>query len=172
MKKSSIIFPLLSLLSIFACSNSGDASQAVATASAGSAAENHLSLKINGELWEADHEVFGAFHPNGYNDAIIISGTKGPKDKYEQAFNINLYGVPGPGEYHITTGNPELSVGQIGNLSEAHFLYGNMFGFDLKVTVTKASKNPDVVEATFEGTMTGNAGDVITITEGKFAYQE
>jgi hypothetical protein len=42
----------------------------------------------------------------------------------------------------------------------------------MKVNITRASKNPTIVEATFQGTLTGVRSDVITITDGKFYYQE
>ena len=38
---------------------------------------NYLSMKINGVEWKADHGVFGAFHPQGYNKVIIIAGDAG-----------------------------------------------------------------------------------------------
>ena len=47
-----------------------------------------------------------------------------------------------------------------------------MMGFTMQVNLTKASTNPDVVEATFEGELKGNAGDVLKITEGRFYYHE
>lgn len=47
-----------------------------------------------------------------------------------------------------------------------------MMGFTMKVNVIKASSAPDVVEATFEGELKGNAGDVLELTEGKFYYHE
>jgi hypothetical protein len=133
---------------------------------------NYLSMKINGVEWKADNDLFGAFHPKGYNKAIIISGSKGPKNKDEQTFNINLYNTEGPGTYQFKTGNPDLNVAQLGNLSPANYMYGNVMGFDMTVKVTKASTNPDIIEATFEGSLNGNAGDVLKVTEGKFYYHE
>jgi len=38
--------------------------------------------------------------------------------------------------------------------------------------VTAASENPTHIEATFEGELTGNAGDELKITEGKFQYHD
>lgn len=133
---------------------------------------NHLSMKINDKEWVADRELFGAFHPPGYNKAILMAGSKGPKNKDEQAFNLNLFNVDGPGTYHIKTGNTDLSVVQLANLSPENFMYGSLMGFDLKVTVTKASKDPTVIEATFEGTLSGNASDTLKVTAGRFIYHE
>lgn len=129
-------------------------------------------MNINGTPWIADHKIWGAFHPAGYNQAIVISGSKGPEDKQEQAFNLNLYYTPGPGTYRIAKGNSDNSVIQLVNLSPDNFLYGSVMGFDVKVTITKASANPTVIEATFEGEMSGNASDTIKITDGKFTYRE
>ena len=160
---------------ILACGNKPSAESTdseTQTQSAPAAATNSLSMKINGVEWKADNGIFGAFHPKGYNKAIIISGSKGPKNKDEQPFNINLYNVDGPGTYQIQTGNPDLNVAQLANLSPQNYMYGSMMGFNLKVVITKASTGPDEIEATFEGEMTGNAGDVLKITEGKFYYHE
>ncbi len=133
---------------------------------------NFLTMKINGTSWKADNEIFGAFHPKGYNNAIIISGSKGPNDKTEQSFNINLYNTNAVGIYDFVSGNKDLNVVQLGNLSTENYLYGSVLGFSFHVNVTKASQNPTTLEATFEGTLTGNAGDSIKITEGKFYYYE
>lgn len=134
--------------------------------------KNYLSMKINGQEWVADHDVFGAFHPKGYDRAIIIAGSKGKKDKNEQTFNINLYKTSGPGTFNFVNGNKEMNVAQLGNLSAENYVCGSMMGFDMKVIVTKASSMPDMVEATFEGKMTCPTGEILTITEGKFYYQE
>ncbi|CAN5799112.1 hypothetical protein BH11VER1_BH11VER1_02450 [soil metagenome] len=133
---------------------------------------NQLSMRLNGVEWIADHNLFGAFHPVGFNKAILIAGSKGPKDKSEQAFNINLYNADGPGTYQIKSGNADLSVAQMANLSPENFMYGSMMGFDLTVKVLQASKGDKVIEAHFEGTVTGNAGDTIKVTDGRFIYHE
>lgn len=133
---------------------------------------NHLSMKINDKEWVADRELFGAFHPSGYNKAILMAGSKGPKNKDEQTFNLNLFNVDRPGTYNIKTGNTDLSVVQLANLSPENFMYGSLMGFDLKVTVTKAGKDPTVIEATFEGTLSGNASDALKVTAGRFIYHE
>lgn len=137
-----------------------------------SALTNHLSMKINGVEWTADNNLFAAFHPPGYNKAIIIAGSKGPKNKDEQSFGINLYNTTGPAVYEIKDGNTDLSVVQLANLSPEHFMYGSLMGFNMKVNVTKASTKPDIIEATFEGELTGNASDKLKITEGKFYFHE
>jgi len=168
--------PILLMLFFFAsCSNSttiGDKKEAAIENNTVSSSGNFLTMKINGKEWKADSEIFAAFHPEGYNNAILIAGSKGPKDKNEQAFNLNLYKTTGPGIFQFANGNAENSVIQLANLSEEHFMYGSMMGFTVKVNVTKASKNPTIVEATFEGELTGNASDKIVITEGKFYYHE
>ncbi|MEY4484339.1 MAG: hypothetical protein RL693_1791 [Verrucomicrobiota bacterium] len=133
---------------------------------------NQLSMRLNGVEWIADHNLFGAFHPAGYNKAILIAGSKGPKDKNEQAFNINLFNADGPGTYQIKSGNADLSVAQIANLSPENFMYGSIMGFDLTVKVLKASTADKVIEAQFEGTVTGNAGDTLKVTDGRFIYHE
>lgn len=162
-------------LLLIACGNNSGQSGNVANAATEAnkpAAENFLSMKINGVEWKADHSIWGAFHPKGHHKVVMISGSKGPKDKNEQPFNINIYNADGPGVFQFQDGNPDFSVAQLANVSLENYIYGSMMGFTMKVNLTKASTNPDVIEATFEGELKGNAGDVLKITDGKFYYHE
>ncbi|MBC7874504.1 MAG: hypothetical protein H7Y01_10935 [Ferruginibacter sp.] len=167
---------ILPLLFLFSCgsSNSKEKKDLKAMQSESTVAKqiNYLSMKIDGQLWEADNNIFGVFHPNGHNKAIMIAGSKGPKNKEEQPFNINLYNASGPGVFAIKDGNTDNNVVQLANMSPQDYMYGSMMGFNMKVTVTKASGNPTIIEATFEGELTGNAGGKLKITEGKFYYHE
>ncbi|MCC6726793.1 MAG: hypothetical protein IT258_19985 [Saprospiraceae bacterium] len=170
-----LFFTGLFTLLILSCSSKNEPTatgETAVQASAGSAKENHLSLKINGVEWVADHDVFGAFHPKGYNKAIIIAGGKGAKDKDEQTFNINIYNTEGPGTYNFKDGNTDLSVAQLANWKPESFLCGSMMGHNMKVKVITASTKPDVIEATFEGELTCNSGEVLKVTDGKFYYHE
>ncbi|MCG2613784.1 hypothetical protein LZZ85_05810 [Terrimonas sp. NA20] len=167
---------ILSIVFLFcletSCSNdSGEANPETAEVE-NSGSANYLTMKINGAPWVADQEIFGAFHPEGYDDAIMISGSKGASDKSQQAFNINLFKTAGPGSFSIQKGNPDNNVVQLGNLSPENYLYGSMMGFSMKVNVMKASANPVEIEAVFEGQLVGNAGDTLKITEGKFYYRD
>ncbi len=174
MTQKKMIFSLLSILLIFSCGSSGKQSKSTAIAESDSISEgnNLLSMKINGVEWKSDNEIFGAFHPKGYNNAIIISGSKGKNDKDEQSFNLNLYNTSGPGTFDIKDGNTDLNVVQLANLSADNYLCGSMMGFDMKVVVTKASSKPDHIEATFQGKLTCSSGEILNITEGKFYYKE
>jgi hypothetical protein len=134
--------------------------------------KNYLSMKINGKDWIADNEIFAAFHPKGYNNAIIIAGNKGKKDKDQQSFNLNLFNTNGPATFNIKDGNKDFNVVQFGALSAENYLCGSMMGFEMKVIVTKASSTPDIIEATFEGKMTCSSGEILIITNGKFYYHE
>lgn len=167
MKYLKLILTTFSLSQLIMSCNSGTASSPANTAEIPG---NIMSMKINGVLWEANSNISGAFHPKGYDKLIMMAGSFGPKNKDEQPFNINLYNTPGPGVYHIKDGNKDNSVVQMANFSTENYLYGSILGFDMKVSVTKASSNPTVIEATFEGTLNGNASDVMKITEGKFRY--
>ncbi len=168
-----LLFALISTASM--CGNDSGQSdeQTAAAATIGKpVTANYLSMKINGVEWKADNEIWGAFHPKGYNKVIIISGLKGKKGDNEQAFNINIYNTDGPGNFIFKDGNPDLSVAQMLNWSPEKFMYGNVMGFNMKVSVTKASAMPDEIEATFQGELNGNMGDVMKITEGKFYFHE
>ena len=174
MHRSLFSLIIAGLLLIACGNNSGPSGNVanVATEANKPLAGNYLSMKINGVEWKADHNISGAFHPKGYNKLIMIAGSKGPKDKNEQPFNINIYNTAGPGIFQFQDGNPDLSVAQLANVSPENYIYGSMMGFTMKVNVTRASSAPDVVEATFEGELKGNAGDILKITEGKFYYHE
>ena len=174
MAQKHLIFNILAVLLIVSCGNSGSQSKSATIAEniTNTDTKNYLSMKVNGAEWIADNEVFGAYHPKGYNNAVIISGSKGIKDKEEQTFNLNLYNTNGPSTFDIKDGNADLNVVQLGNLAAENYLCGSMMGFDMKVIVIKASKNPDIIEATFQGKLTCSSGEILNITEGKFYYKE
>ncbi|MCU0346717.1 MAG: hypothetical protein MUC59_07225 [Saprospiraceae bacterium] len=70
----SISFAIFALL-ILSCSSKNEPTatgETAAQASAGSAKENHLSLKINGVEWVADHDVM-ALAPSILSTAIPTS---------------------------------------------------------------------------------------------------
>ncbi|MBP6396921.1 MAG: hypothetical protein KA340_03495 [Saprospiraceae bacterium] len=163
---------VLMLTTLLACSNQQKKEGTATSSVPDNATSNFLSMKINGQLWEADHDVIGAFHPKGYDQLIIIGGSSGKKDKSEKSFTVNIYKTNGPGKYNFVQGNPALSVAQMGNWSEEEYLCGSMMGFDVSFDVTKASKNPTIVEATFSGKLTCPSGKELLITEGKFYYEE
>ena len=159
---------LLTIFFVLSCSKSNNDSIPIQAQTS----KNYLTMKINGVTWVADREIFGAFHPKGYDKAIMISGAKGPKDKNEQLFNINLYKKDGVGTYTIIDGNADNNVAQLLNLTPENFQAGSITGFNMTVNITKASGTPDEVEATFEGTLNGIDGSTVTITEGKFYFHE
>ena len=133
---------------------------------------NKLSFKMDGVLWEADHKIIGMFHPKGLNNAILIGGSKGPENKDEQIFSLNLYGIEKEGEYNIKLNNPNNSVVQIANLSNDEPMCGSLMGFDLNVSLKKGTDIPTLIEVNFEGELTCNTDRKIKITEGVFFYQE
>ncbi len=169
MKQLRLLSVALITLLLISCSKSDEAKTVLPNSTSG---KNYLTMKINGVEWKADNKIFGAFHPKGYDDAIIISGSKGPENKDEQIFSINLYKNPGIGTYDITDGAPNYNAAQFLNYSASNFQAGANTGFTMKVNITKASQTPSEVEATFEGTLNGIDGSVLTITEGKFYYHE
>ena len=167
----------LTVLVLAACGNTASPTTTMpSAASAGmspaAAAADQLSMRVDGVEWRADHDVFGAFHPPGYERALIIAGARGRKDAHEQMMNINLFGIEGPGRYAIATGDAAGSVAQLANYTPERFIAGSMMGYDLIVDVTVAQADPPRVEATFSGTLTGNDGVVMKIEDGRFVYRE
>ena len=141
---------------------------------------NHLSFKIDGVYWESDEsEVFGSYH---FSDAlgpklINIAGAKGT-GAAQQAFNINLYNTDAEGSYTVnvpngSTASTYQNVAQFANLTASNYLCGGLLqGSQLTISVSKVSKSPQIVEATFSGTMQCVEGNIVSITEGKFSYHE
>ncbi len=134
--------------------------------------ENTLQMRIDGIEWHADHDVFGAFHPPGYERALIVAGARGPKDAGEQLFNLNLFGISGPGHYEIRNGDAAGSVAQLANYTPERFIAGSMMGYDIVVDVRVANAAPAHIDVAFSGTLTGNDGVVMKIEDGRFVYRE
>jgi hypothetical protein len=167
----------LTALVLVACGNTASPttttpSAATADMTPVTAATNELSMRVDGVEWRADHEVFGAFHPPGYERALLMAGARGRKDANEQAMNINLFGIDGPGRYTITTGHAAGSVAQLANYTPERFLAGSMMGYELVIDVKVAQADPTHIEATFSGTLTGNDSVVMKIEDGRFVYRD
>lgn len=136
--------------------------------------KDFLSFKIDNVLWEskADKE-WGSYHLDFLGGtAIQISGSKGDEPN-DQLFNINIYNTDAEGTYTFNQNNTDNSVAQIAQLSDTKILCGGSgYDYDFTVVVTKVSKTPQIVEATFNGTMVCSDGSTIRITDGKFSYHE
>lgn len=142
--------------------------------------KNHLSFKIDGTYWESDaDEIFGSYHlSEAIGPKIInIAGAKG-SGATQQAFNINLFNTDKEGAYTVnipngSTAGTNQNAAQLANLTASNYLCGGTLqGNQLTISITKVSKSPQIVEATFSGTMQCVEGNIISVTEGKFRYQE
>jgi len=166
------LFTLLAGIALLSCDRAGTPTAANSVSAPARISANTLSLNIDGTPWTGDHDLFGAFHPAGYDRALLIGGSHGPKDRHEQVFTLNLYGIDGPGRYEIKTGNASASVVQIANLSSERYLAGSLLGFDFVVDVRTVSHTPTVIDASFSGTLTANDGSELKISDGQFSYRE
>ncbi|MBK9793052.1 MAG: hypothetical protein IPP60_08060 [Sphingobacteriales bacterium] len=142
--------------------------------------KNHLSFKIDGTYWESDaDEIFGSYHlSEAIGPKIInIAGAKG-SGATQQAFNINLFNTDKEGAYTVnipngSTAGTNQNVAQLANLTASNYLCGGTLqGNQLTISITKVSISPQIVEATFSGIMQCVEGNIISVTEGKFRYQE
>lgn len=147
-----------------------------ATAAAAPQAQgNQLRLMLDGQPWQADREFFGAFHPPGMDRAVLMAASLGPKDRHEQAFNLNLFGVTGPGRY-TASGNTLSLKGlassqiQLANLSEQRYLVGGPFGYTVDVELLQAGGG--TIEARFQGRMTASDGQELRVSDGYFFFRE
>ncbi len=134
---------------------------------------NYLTMKIDGVEWKANDKIFGIYDYKGYEKQIIIGGSSDAGTNREKVFNVSLNNTTGVGEYHIVDDNKDLNTAIFNNFKEGEEdVCGLKFGVDLIVKVTKASKIPSIVEATFSGTLTCGSDRTISITDGKFYYHE
>lgn len=148
---------------------------ATATPTAAPLAANQLRLTLDGQVWQADRELFGAWHPPGMERAVLMAGSLGPKDRHEQAFNLNLFGVSGPGRYvvngsTVSPGGLTSNTIQLANLSEQRYLVGGPFGYEVTVDLLQAGAG--VIEARFHGRVNASDGSVLSLTDGYFLYRE
>ena len=166
-----VLWMLLPLLA--ACqSESTSSAVSVAVAAPTAASVNHLRMRVDGVQWEADHDIFGAVHPKGYEKAVLVAGSFGPKDGSEQAFSLNLCGIDAAGPYPVTTGNPQLNVAQLANLTPERFLSGGPMGFDMTVEIVEMRAAPTRLMVRFAGSLMGNDSHSVSITDGEFSYSE
>jgi len=175
------IFPFITCLLLIACHSSPPPAATTAPASTPPTPAspqrlgNQLRLTLDGRPWQADREFFGAFHPPGMDKAVLMAGSLGPKDKHEQAFNLNLFGVDGPGRF-VASGNTMSLKGvtssaiQLANLSEQRYLVGGPLGYEVEIDLLQAGAG--VIEAKFQGRLTANDGSTVTLTDGYFLYRE
>lgn len=174
--------PIIAACALVGCDTSGrstptegaavTAPAALATRSKSSTAVNTLQLKLDGREWHADRAIEAMVDPPGFDHMLIISGSYGPKDRNEQAFNLNLTGVQAPGRYVIKGGNAVGSAIQLANLSPERFLIGGTLGADVVIEVTTLQRAPVAVEGRFSGTMTANDGTALRVEDGRFSYRE
>lgn len=174
-------FSAIALL-LAACDNGGNppatsaasnAAEAATGTPAATSAGNLLRMRIDGKEWIADRDIFGAVHPTGYDRSILMAGSLGPKDANEQAFNVILNGVDGPGSFRAKTGDAARHVAQIANMSQERYLAGGlMLEHDMTFELTRMQANPVVIEARFNGTLTANDGAVLRVEDGEFRYRE
>ncbi len=136
-----------------------------------SSGANYLAMKVNGDWWKADRDIFGSWHYTDKNE-LVISGYKGPGGKNEQAFTIDLNQTSGPASYTIGPGSPDHNLAQLSNYWSEGLMYVTSAGGHLHVTITRCSQSPQMVEGHFEGTIGDYAGHTVSISDGRFHYSE
>ncbi len=171
-KLTSILFALITIYIVSCSSCSKEKTEETG--------KNYLSFKLDDVLWQSEsNEVFGSYH---FSEAlgpklINIAGAKG-SGSAQQAFNINLFNTDKEGTYTVnipngSTAGINQNVAQFANLTETNYLCGGTLqGSQFTLIITKVSKDPQIVEATFSGTMQCVEGNTISITEGKISYHE
>lgn len=127
---------------------------------------NFIRMRVDGVEWAADREIVCMVDPPGMGTLLIVSGSKGPKDADEQAFNLNLTGVSAPGRIQITGSGSTTHVIQLANLDASRFLNGGAMGFDVTVDVVAIRTAPAMVELRFSGTLGSSAGTPVRIEDG------
>lgn len=133
---------------------------------------NLVRMRVDGVEWAADRGIFCAIDPPGLGPVLIVSGSRGPKDADEQAFNLNLSGVTGPGTVRLAGGASPTHAIQLANLDAQRFLNGGAMGFDVTVEVLALSREPAQVELRFAGTLNSSAGAPLRIEDGHVRCSE
>lgn len=172
-------FSLALLASLAGCGQAPQSAVPVAATTESPAAvaptadSNRLRMRLDGVEWVADREFFGAVHPPGMDRAVLMAGSLGPKDASEQTFNLNLFGIDGPGRYVVERGDGTGSVMQLANLSPERYLIGGlMFEYRFEVELVTMQAQPLVIEARFSGVLQSNDDQRVTISDGEFFYRE
>lgn len=132
---------------------------------------NALSMRLDGREWHADRAIDVILHPPGFDRMLMVSGSFGPKDRNEQAFNLNLVGVDGPGRYTIKGGSMAGNAIQLANLSPEQYLIGGALGAEVVVEISVLQSEPPIVEGTFSGTLNASNGNVLRVEDGRFSYR-
>jgi hypothetical protein len=149
-----------------------DAAGSPAAAPAVDAAANLVRMRVDGVEWSADRDIFCTLAPPALGDVLIVSGSRGPKDADEQAFNLNLTGVAGPGTIHLAGGGSTTHAIQLANLDAQRYLNGGAMGFDVTVEVVSLARDPARVELRFAGTLNSSAGTPLRIEDGHVRCSE
>lgn len=136
------------------------------------AAGNLVRMRVDGVEWSADRDIFCTIAPPALGDVLIVSGSRGPKDANEQAFNLNLTGVAGPGKVRLAGGGSTTHVIQLANLDAQRFLNGGAMGFDVTVEVVSFARDPARIELRFAGTLQSSAGKPLRIEDGHVRCSE
>jgi hypothetical protein len=131
-----------------------------------------IRMKVDGVEWAADREIFCANAPAGMDPMLIVSGSFGPKDADEQAFNLNLSNVEGPGTLHLVGGGSLTHAIQLANLDQSRYLNGGVMGFDVNVEIIEFTRDPTSVELRFDGTLNSSAGAPLRIEGGHVRCSE
>jgi hypothetical protein len=155
----------------------GEAAKAPAASGPVQSAVDHgdgqfVRMKVDGVEWAADREIFCAHAPAGMDPMLIVSGSFGPKDANEQAFNLNLSNVQEPGTIHLVGGGSVTHAIQLANLDESRYLNGGVMGFDVVVEVVELARDPTRVELRFEGSLNSSAGKPLRISDGHIRCSE
>ena len=146
---------------------------AAAIPAAGTASEPMLRMQVDGKLWQANREIFGAVNPLGAKNSILISDSFGPNDASEQDLTMTLTGVSSPGSFSVKNAKPGGSVVQLMNLSAERTLIGGlMFDHDIQVEISQLQADPVLIAGKFAGWMQASDGSKIIISAGEFFYEE
>jgi hypothetical protein len=141
-------------------------------AAAAEEAANLIRMRVDGVEWSADRDIFCTVAPPALGDVLIVSGSRGPKDASEQAFNLNLTGVAGPGTIKLAGGGSTTHAIQLANLDAQRYLNGGAMGFDVTVEVVSLARDPARVELRFAGTLNSSAGKPLRIEDGHVRCSE
>jgi hypothetical protein len=129
---------------------------------------NYLTMNVNGQEWKADAKIVGGLGVLSAGQFVLGGNLSSQNDEMTIVFE----GVTGPGTYRTDDLYSAAQFVQNADGNDIKLYKSNQDG-KFTLNITRASRGS--AEGTFSGTLdilVGGTQGSVTITEGKFKYDE
>jgi hypothetical protein len=146
------VFIILVMVSLFSCSKEDDSAT-----SGGTIGTGDLTMKVNGTPWSG--KIIGNMIDETTDNLVVqsLSGTN-------ESFGIVIEDFTGIGNYPTSQGAN--FTGSLYTRKDKVVFSGG--GIKYKITEIMGTGTSKKAHGTFEGSLKSSAGEVLTVTEGKF----